>query len=159
MNEGAGTQLVHWSEGRVRIKNRALRRESAWAHGIESGLRGAIGIRRVRLNRLTASLLVEYDPAAWCDAEGTRGFWTVLCKLFPNNCHAEGCSIGASQLEKFSGMRDGLIAALRAAPGIVEVRHEPATQTLHIRFDAQRFALQPALRLLTARLVGPAQSV
>jgi hypothetical protein len=159
MFETTGTQLVHWSEGRLRIKNRALRQKSDLAYRIESGLRNAIGIRTAKVNWLTASLLVEYDAAAWRNPEGTRQFWSALCNLFPDKCNAEGCAIPVGRLSNFAAVRDAVIAAFEAAPGVTEVRHEPASQTLRIEFDPQRFALEPVLRSLTARVARSAQVI
>jgi hypothetical protein len=154
MANTSGTQLLHWTEGRVRFKCRALRESRDLATRVEETLRGAIGIRTVKASRMTATLVVEFDASAWRDPEGTRIFWTALCTLFPGSCTLRECLIPVGDLGNRPAVRGAVVDALEAMEGVTDVRYELASQAVRVQFDPQRFALEPVLRSLTERVAG-----
>jgi copper chaperone CopZ len=147
-----GTQLLHWTESRVRLKNRALRESQDLATRVEETLRGVIGIRNVKASRMTATLVVEFDASAWRDPEATRIFWTALCTLFPGSCTARECLIPVGDSGNRPAVRDAVVNALETMEGVTDVRYESASQVVRVQFDPQRFALEPVLRSLTERV-------
>lgn len=57
------TSYVHHLPGRLRVKLRSLKRNADYAAVLQTSLSALPGVRDVRINTLTGSLLVGYDPA------------------------------------------------------------------------------------------------
>jgi cation transport ATPase len=56
-------EVVHDGPGRLRLRNRAVRRDPALAWRVEAALGDLPGVREARVGRWSATLLVRYDPA------------------------------------------------------------------------------------------------
>src|SRR5512139_1407604 len=112
------TELLHWSAGRARLKNRDLRAAPSLAQQIESRLRTAPGIKTAKVSNLTSSLLVEYDPHAWRDPQATRELWAALCELFPTYCQPEGCTVPVGDLSSRPQVQEAILQAFRTTPGV-----------------------------------------
>jgi Heavy metal associated domain 2 len=79
----AGIKLVHSIPGRVRVKIAQLRDNPEFAREIYQGLSGVRGIRRIKANPLTGSLLVLYDPEEMTALESLFALSEVVTPLFP----------------------------------------------------------------------------
>ena len=143
------TELLHWSAGRTRLKNRDLREVPGLSQRVESTLRAAPGIKTAKVSNLTSALLIEYDSSAWREPQGTRALWAALCELFPESCHADGCTVAIGDLSSRPQVREAVLEAFRTAAGLTEARFDPATERIHIHFDPARFALEPVVLALT----------
>jgi hypothetical protein len=60
--EGPVNVLVHALDGRLRIKVQAIKQNAVAAASLEHSLRDVKGVKAVKANPLTGSVLISYDP-------------------------------------------------------------------------------------------------
>ena len=121
-----------------------LRRNRALAGEIDATLGQVAGVQRVRINSLTGSLLVEYDPAELDSAENTRALFSALAHRFPTAFGPGRIELALSVLRKKPELRDRMVAALRSVSGIsaVTVSEEGA---VGVDYDPEHLTLSGLL--------------
>lgn len=113
--------VSHFVPGRLRLKSYELRRNRALADEINRTLEQVTGVRQVRINTLTGSLLVEYDPAVMDSPQHTQALFGVLAGKFPAAFAAGRIELALSVLRKRPELRERMATALRSVPGVQSV--------------------------------------
>jgi hypothetical protein len=75
--------IVHASPGRVRLKASQVKGNPSLAQQVQDELRGVSGVREVRANPLTGSILLLLDKVKMLEPEALAPLAAVLGKLFP----------------------------------------------------------------------------
>jgi hypothetical protein len=117
--ESESIRIVHALPGRVRLKAAPVRGNPGLAQQVEGKLRGVAGVREVRANPLTGSILLLLDVAKLLDPEALAPLADVLGELFPEIEALElATRITAGQPEAPSGSpawsTEGLVSPLSA---------------------------------------------
>lgn len=112
------TSYVHHLPGRLRIKLPSLKRNARYAATLQTTLSALPGVRDVRVNTLTGSLLVGYDP--------TRMDIASLQRIVP--VASAGCPV-CGDAAGVAGSRSGKIAQT-LVDTVVEKAVEQSARTL-----------------------------
>lgn len=76
-------KVVHFMPGRVRLRVKELKNMPELVREVQSAFEGIPGVDRVDVNRLTGSVLIEYDTHIIQSAEARDALSKVLTTYFP----------------------------------------------------------------------------
>jgi copper chaperone CopZ len=94
------TYYVHDIPGRLRVKIPSVKGQTAKARAIQSLLRNIEGIESIRVNTVTGSVVVKYDPALALSQ-------TILSILTENDCFDEDSAITLDRAVVEAGSKAG----------------------------------------------------